>query len=247
MYYSLFNGLRQDLSVGIFIYSTKYILEKNKIKYILLIIFAILVHKSAIILLPLYWVVNIRFNNFMVILILIISVILIYIDITSYIKLALTNFNLPYVAYISGNKFSSSPNMYIKFVTIISILGAIGLFILNRNNPKENIVFNLFLFGMILKALTLHMLILGRLSYYIKPFIILYIVYIIFNVIKNQKSRKISLILFSLVFYIFSLIQLNSISKVLDAYTQYSLNFNLVGKANPIQVFGNYKNVTRGQ
>lgn len=51
-----FNGVRQFIAVAIFFNSYKYIYNRNFKKYILLVVFASLFHKSALFLIPLYFV-----------------------------------------------------------------------------------------------------------------------------------------------------------------------------------------------
>ena len=53
------NVLRQTLAFSIFVYSIKYIVNKQFIKYIVVILLASTIHKSAFILIPLYFVLNI--------------------------------------------------------------------------------------------------------------------------------------------------------------------------------------------
>jgi len=57
LYGMTFNIVRQFFSVGLFFFSLSY-LEKSPIKYSITILIATLMHMSAIVLLPLYWVLN---------------------------------------------------------------------------------------------------------------------------------------------------------------------------------------------
>lgn len=56
------NQIRQGLAAAIFLNSIKYIYEKKLGKYILLILLASLCHYSAVILFPIYFIVNRRYN-----------------------------------------------------------------------------------------------------------------------------------------------------------------------------------------
>lgn len=62
---STFNGMRQWLVVAVFAYSLRYIKEDNLKKYLALNIFGCLFHYSAVILLPMYWLLKIK--NFSVV------------------------------------------------------------------------------------------------------------------------------------------------------------------------------------
>lgn len=53
---NLLGALRQGIAISLFIYSLHYILERNLFKYIGIIIFSALFHKSSLFLLFLYWI-----------------------------------------------------------------------------------------------------------------------------------------------------------------------------------------------
>ncbi|MEH7380035.1 EpsG family protein [Bacillus sp. JJ1533] len=52
------NGIRQCLAAAIIFSATKFLIEGNKVKYILLVVFASLFHQSALILIPVYFLVR---------------------------------------------------------------------------------------------------------------------------------------------------------------------------------------------
>lgn len=61
-YLASFNGIRQSLAVAIFMYSIKFIVERNLFKYILLIMIATFVHKTAVLMFPLFFILNKQLN-----------------------------------------------------------------------------------------------------------------------------------------------------------------------------------------
>lgn len=71
------NIMRQCAVAGIFLYSIKYIEERKVLKYIILIFICSLMHKSAIILIPIYWILQYKLypkNKYLRIVILIVSI-----------------------------------------------------------------------------------------------------------------------------------------------------------------------------
>lgn len=66
-YLASFNGVRQFIAVAIFLYSIKYILHRNIFKYSCGVAIACLFHSSAVITIPLYFILNYRLNTFRVI------------------------------------------------------------------------------------------------------------------------------------------------------------------------------------
>lgn len=59
-YLASFNAIRNFLAIAIFAYSLKFILSKSPFRYIIMVILASMFHKTAIVLLPLYWVLRIK-------------------------------------------------------------------------------------------------------------------------------------------------------------------------------------------
>lgn len=68
-YFSAFSAIRQALATAIFLYSARFILNRQLGRYVLTISAAFLFHYSAVILLPLYFILNRRVNNFVILLI----------------------------------------------------------------------------------------------------------------------------------------------------------------------------------
>lgn len=75
-WHNSFNGIRQYAAAAIIFAGHRYIYERKFFKYLLVILCAMLFHKTAVIMLPIYFIANRRIN-FKTILILIISVIVI--------------------------------------------------------------------------------------------------------------------------------------------------------------------------
>lgn len=57
-YLASFNGIRQFIAVAIFIYAIKFIKSKSFIKYMVVITIAVSFHKTAIVLYPMYFILN---------------------------------------------------------------------------------------------------------------------------------------------------------------------------------------------
>ena len=60
IYFESFNAMRQYLAVAILFQAMNYIFKKDVIKYIICIIFATSFHFSAIVMLPMYWLVQVK-------------------------------------------------------------------------------------------------------------------------------------------------------------------------------------------
>jgi len=242
LYYTGMNGIRQILAVGIFLYGSRYIIEKKFLIYLLFIFFATAVHKSAAFLLPLYFLGKIKLNIFVIFFMISLMSLFLIINPIHYIEILMIKLNIPFVVYFDYGRFGEQPSVYSKIITFVSILMLLFLRILDRKDLLQNIVFNFMLLMMIIKVIALNMDVMGRLSLYFRPFNILFFVYIIIFFINNKPSMKNFIITSSVIAIFFlAIFQLYIIANKSNAYEQFAFNLSVYGKNNIIQVFGNHK------
>lgn len=208
-YFNTFNAIRQCMAIYSFLYSIYLIKEKNFTKYALIIVFsAIFFHLTAILLLPLYYILD-RY-------------------ISPYVKLAiiaLILFNLKLALFLIEN---SSYAIYLKFedfATGISFNTYLLLFICsffifnefrNKNQFGEysNIILNINLLALISLASAMFfagtplIMVFNRISYYFTPILIVSIPLAISNIedITNRKVVLWTVTIFFLFISIFSII-----------------------------------------
>ena len=60
------SATRQVIATSIFLYSYRFILKCKVYKYLMCAVLALLFHTSAIVILPLYWIINRKFSNFLI-------------------------------------------------------------------------------------------------------------------------------------------------------------------------------------
>lgn len=151
------NGIRQALAIVIFTYSIRYIINKSFIKYLACLVFASLFHKTVIIMLPLYFIRNLRFSQFGLIIIYTISVLSIFIFSGSTNALQ----NIISVLNIDDlNVYLNSDILNVDDERTSSGLGVVirvlfGFIIINNsiaiiNYTKSNIFFNLYFISQVL-------------------------------------------------------------------------------------------------
>lgn len=160
-FYWTLSGLRQSVAIMIFFFSIKYIIEEKLYKYIIAIILASLFHTSALIMLPIYFLRYIKFNQKIVFILFTIS--LIFIGNTFFLELIdkyiflLGNkieFLNKYMQYIESSKIainddrsSTGLGVLIKIITTYYIIYK-SKFIINKF-PEFNIYFLLFIISAI--------------------------------------------------------------------------------------------------
>lgn len=102
-----FNGARQAIAVALFLYSTKYILNGNPKKYLMIIATGFLVHKTMLICLPFYFLFRRKLNLQQVILVVVGSVVAAF-SISTLVDIA-TEYDQRYESY--ANKESASSGL----------------------------------------------------------------------------------------------------------------------------------------
>lgn len=67
LYLNTFNAVRQALAIALFIFAMRYVAQRKLLKYLLMMALATTFHASAIILVPLYWILRRRWSKISVI------------------------------------------------------------------------------------------------------------------------------------------------------------------------------------
>lgn len=188
-FFESMSAIRQYLAISIILLSFDNIRNKKLIKYIISVVLALLIHKSAIICILLYFVYNIKIDKKTKFILLFITLLLSLVG-ANFISSILLRFNFytSYLDRLGTIKLASFIGM------IINIL--IYLFVSFRHTKdKESEFFiNVAFISMLLSILTLNFSILGRLSLYFEIFSLISIVNSIFS-IKTVKNR----LLFSII------------------------------------------------
>lgn len=148
MYFVLdMDAIRQCIALNLFLYSLNFIIEKKILKYFIIILFASLFHRTALLLLPMYFFLNREFKN---------STILIIVVVVLTISLFQIHWLRFFIVHLidilhSGSfavKLASSLNHGYSRNFGIGFIGNLLILILclaKRKKLKENMFFNVFL------------------------------------------------------------------------------------------------------
>ncbi|WPC34790.1 EpsG family protein [Acinetobacter sp. YWS30-1] len=144
-YYTFFfNGLRQGIAMALSALSLPYLINNNFFKYFLVIFIASFFHKSALILILFYFLVNMRFKfEYKLILILFTSLIL--------SPLVISILSSHYERYSSYSSASENSGGYLTliFYLLIGLIGYFSLFLSEKDNVTFNKIFQLYFLGVI--------------------------------------------------------------------------------------------------
>ncbi|MCS5420417.1 MULTISPECIES: EpsG family protein [Psychrilyobacter] len=133
--------MRQYMALSITLYSVKYIKNNNILKYITTICIATLVHKSAIVILPLYFLKKIKFNKFILTFLLGGSF---FFD--KVLKFLIIKFIPNYSVYVEDHKGSGGEIIY--YLVIFLMLATVMLSDrLREQNSDNNIYINAITIG----------------------------------------------------------------------------------------------------
>lgn len=169
--------MRNQLAIAIFLCSVKFIFERRIIPYLLLIYLATTIHRSAIILYPIFllgFIRNLKISNITVYIILIGYIVLSYLGpklspIVEQLAI-LANMQETYEVYSTNtrNGISYGIGSVIQFVIL-----TYSLFIVGRLDSKANLICILFLLGNFIEPFSATVPMVARFIYYFSCFAIL--------------------------------------------------------------------------
>ncbi|MFW5891093.1 MAG: EpsG family protein [bacterium] len=190
------NIIRQGIAISIFFYGIKYITNKNLIKYIFTCLFAALFHISAVLLIPFYFLANIKLSRNRLYIILFLAIIMTFTDLLRSILLNVVGIFPKYLNYIGGAFDDTAGNFGISMILLFILISVIIYFYNNLIlNQEEGTIINLFLWGTILSFPLFKISFLFRFSYYFSMLIFLALP-IFLRGMENSVNKNILSILF---------------------------------------------------
>ncbi|VTU07522.1 Uncharacterised protein [Actinobacillus porcinus] len=201
-FFDTFNGLRQYIAASIIFWSFKYIIKEDIRKYLLSIFLAFLFHYTAIVALPIYWIVRKKYSSK-----LILTVILFFmlannlIENTFYTLLSMTRYSF----YLGSEELVVVPT--VSSIIYTSIVGCLGIYFYRVYNSVLSkrfiILFNLQVIAWITALLSLSIPLASRWQYYFVPVSILFIPELIY--LSKYRFNKILIISIIFIMYISTL------------------------------------------
>lgn len=180
LHYSM-NAYRQAIAMVIFYYSIKFILERNFYRYLLCILLACMFHKVSILLIPIYFIVNIKFDFAMIFIIVFSCFLFSYLDVMSEL-----------LAFL-GDKFDT-----------VSLVRRINHYYFHKHDPDLKI--GLFAYAQRLFLVFFACIFIQKLDYRVLNLIIVYVcLFFIFSKVGVLAGRISGIVLVSYMSY-FSLL-----------------------------------------
>ncbi|MBQ3414405.1 MAG: EpsG family protein [Clostridia bacterium] len=214
-YYALcFNTIRQTLAIAITLVAFKYIYDRKALKYFLVIIVAGLVHTSAFIMIPIYFInrININKKNLRIIFLIMILGLIAYNPIFEFITLHIDKYNS--YSNINGYTFSKAgAGTYVIMIFHIIIVFILIKYknLIEQINEGNNYYIILATFSLFFYLLSLSNTVAVRPGYYFSIYLVFALPNLFKNIFRNNynKSMIIVAILF-MGYYLIHLISFNS-------------------------------------
>ena len=204
LFFFSFNEFRQFIAVCIIFYAYKYCIRKKFFIWILHVFIAMLFHKSAFVVFPMYFLCNIRYKKVFINLLLLSTIILKRIGVLSILCLILSFLPPPYCNYweVLPYMITEGGSGIVGYCYII-----IALFINNllgkeqELSQKDNFFFNLFIFSTMFLNIFSNIYMITRLmEYYFTSILIIYPFF--YKASKKGLYKYIFFILMTLFFFI---------------------------------------------
>ncbi|WP_161568719.1 EpsG family protein [Exiguobacterium sp. SH1S21] len=204
-YYTSFNTMRHILAVAIVFFGSKFLYERNLFKYCIVIIIASLFHRSALIMIVFYFILNFKFNikNLTIILLGSIATMLSLNTILEFIQRTSYSVYTPDAYGMTGLSFTNA-------VLPIAIL-IFSLFYhkkIDLNNTIQKIWINAVVFYTVFSVLGLKVQMIQRIAEYFAPYALL-LIPLIFSKMKNDELKVIYMMVFIFVLVLYNYIVLS--------------------------------------
>ena len=187
LHYQMLNQSRQMLAIVMIMYSYKYIREKNIWKYMGIIILTSLIHNSAIIMIPIYFIVQFKFNKKLFCLYIIASLVMIIFSNQIIDILRLTSYGEIYLSsLVNYIETSTYFNLLVRFIMLVFALIFSKKCI--SNNKDNSILYNMIFICFICQIMATQIYIFSRVTTY---FFVFYVFLIpeILNIFKNKRKK----------------------------------------------------------
>lgn len=214
LYLVTMNGIRQSLTAAIIFIGTKFIINGNFLAYSIIVLFASTLHESALILLPIYFLVRYKAWSKATLMLLVISVVIV-VGFDKFSSILFSSLeNTQYGHYKDFQEGGANVIRVVVFGTPLFI-AFLGRNKLREIFPESDYIVNMALIGLVFMIVSTQNWIFARFSIYFSLYQLILIAWIVklFNK-KEQRFVYLGILVFYFLFYYYeSVISLNVIYK----------------------------------
>tara|TARA_Y100001934_G_scaffold167448_1_gene199025 strand:- start:2605 stop:3711 length:1107 start_codon:yes stop_codon:yes gene_type:complete len=238
LYFYMLNGIRQALAISIFFFALKYIIERKILMYLVFLVFASFFHKTALVLIPFFWLLRIPLP-FALYLVGVAAVSILHYS--GGISAMLTYYHhlkLPYYYYTVVSPGGN--DLYDFAVLVSSFLLLCTVYIWsNLRGLMRAVVLNGFYVYIILKSLSGYSEVFVRAAFYFKIFSVPLIMSVAeYWMRRYQKDWGVIYVFFLSMLLSMSIAGIIARAQVDASYNNYAINMCFIGDPCPIYFGG---------
>lgn len=222
------NGIRQHCAIAIAMFAWQYIIDKKFFKYCLVILTAVLFHRSALIMLPLYFVARVKFSKQILTAIAICCIpgALLASKIVPYIMGLFPSYEIYSSEYSAFATDNGNILSYLRMVYPLSLFCmTMAVYDKLGQTTYERVFLNIALFGMLWSILFPTTMLMIRMSFYFQVAWIIFVPYLCSRLSdRNRTTFWYYTIIFNLIFLYFT-----QFSKPIQKVIPYTLAFDTFG------------------
>lgn len=216
IYVSTMNGIRQYMATGIILIGTKYLFTPKKSdfwKLLILILVASLIHDSALIMIPIYFLCRRKAwsaPTFISLSVSVVGFMLVSMFLPSFLTmLEETNYAGYAEGWFTDGNETGTGLMRVVFNCLPTILAAVFSKQVRRFGPIADILINISLVHSAIYILALYNWIFARFAFYTSTFVVLLMAMVFLAILRSGKYRFLAIILF-VVYFVFFIIDARS-------------------------------------
>ena len=199
------NGIRQSIVAAVLFYATKYIIKDNFKKYLIIVLILSTMHESALIMIPIYFIVKEPAWSKKIVTLIIITCIgvILYDELLPILNKFLGNTSYGhYETFFNSSAGAGANIIRVAIAAVPVILSFIKRNVLKESSDFLNIFVNMSLINCIFYAFATFSWIFARFTIYFQIYSISLLPFVIKNGFDNKKERRV-LYYFLLIFYFF--------------------------------------------
>lgn len=223
IYAATLNGLRQYLVVAIFFYFTNWIIEKKTLRFIILALILSTIHSSAIVMIPIYFLVRSKPWSFKTFVYLMIALILAG-NFSGFMENTSTILDSTVYSIYTDTLLNDTDQGANILRVIVMCIPALLSFLGRKNFEKDDIFYrvysNMVLINAVVYIFAWYNWIFARIGMFTSVYVLLFYPYVI-NRIFTEKSKQLSKVFMVILFSFFGIYELHN-----TPYISYYLNIN---------------------
>jgi len=190
IFYNMTNGIRQYTAAFIVWFAVHYAHQKHLFKYVLLVLIAAQFHRSAYLMLPFYFIFRIKFSQFALVLMLMVSIGLSFVNFDAVLAYLIGKIFPVYLHAFNtwGAESRSLLNYITKYIYLPFYLFAFLTY--NGLKGKDRFFFNAGMIAYSFKLVSVKMQALSRFSYYFELLLLFPLYYLLLFLLKNKRMPK---------------------------------------------------------